>query len=82
MNIKHLKKIYTPLYESAFKYGIIHWGASKHIKPLKVLQNRACRTILALNPLTGEKELYLKMGVKKLDEVHKTQLMMGSLVAS
>ena len=40
------------------------------------MQNRAYRTILALNPLTGEKELYPKMGVKKLDEVHKTQLMM------
>jgi len=25
-NMKHLKKIYIPLYESVLSYGIIHWG--------------------------------------------------------
>jgi len=73
---KHLVKLYTPLYESVLTYGVIHWGASAHIKPLKVLQNKVCRTILNLEKRTSESKIYPKMGVPKLEDVHKLKTLM------
>ena len=73
---KHLIRIYVPLYESVLSYGIIHWGASAHIRPLKVLQNRVCRSIENLNRLTSEEEIYAKMGVMGLENLHKLRLLM------
>lgn len=75
-NAKHLVKIYVPLYESVFSHGIIHWGACKHTKPIKVLQNKVCRTILSLPARTSESEIYAKMGVGRLEEVHRQRLLM------
>ena len=75
-NITHLKRIYKPLYEASFTYGIIHWGASKHIKPIKVLQNKVCRTILNSNNKASESEIYPMMGVMGLEEIYKTRLLM------
>ena len=39
-NTWHLQKLYPLLYESVLGYGIVHWGASAHIQPIKVLQNK------------------------------------------
>ena len=75
-NSWHLQKLYTSLYESVFSYGIIHWGASAHIKPIKVLQNKVCRTILSLNRRTSEEEIYPKMNKMKLEQLHRYRLMM------
>lgn len=75
-NVRHLKKLYLPLYESVFRYGILHWGASRHIKPLKVLQNKVCKNILSLPPRTTESEVYEKMNVLRLEEVHRNNLLM------
>lgn len=51
--VRHLMKLYAPLYESVLNYGIIHWGACRHIKPLEVLQNEVCKSILSLSPRTS-----------------------------
>jgi hypothetical protein len=56
----HLKKLYNPLFESVMSYGIIHWGTCKHVKPIKVLQNRLCRTILGHIRGTSETIIYSK----------------------
>ena len=61
-NQHHMLKLYQPLYESVMSYGIIHWGASAHIKPIKVLQNKVCRSILNLDRMTSEADIYSKMG--------------------
>jgi hypothetical protein len=75
-NIKHLKNIYVPLYESVLSYGIIHWGACRHIKPIKVLQNKACRTILSLPPRSTESAIYRERNLVRLEEVHRRRLLM------
>lgn len=75
-NEKHLKKLYLLLYESVFTYGIIHWGASKHIRPIKILQNKVCRSILSLPPRTTESIIYTRMNVLKLEDVYKYRLRM------
>ena len=62
INQNHLKKLYQPLYESNLNYGIIHWGGSAHIRPIKVLQNKVCRSIMNLDPRTSETEIYRRMG--------------------
>jgi len=41
-----------------------------------VLQNKVCRTILSLGARAKESEIYSKVGVKRLDQVHKIRLMM------
>lgn len=74
-NEKHLKKLYQPLYESVFSYGIIHWGASKHIQPLKILQNKVCKNILSLPLRTTEKTVYEKMKVNVFEEVYQIKLL-------
>lgn len=74
LNSSHLKRLYSPLYESVFSYGIVHWGACKHIKPIKVLQNRVCRTILKLNVRTSESIIYPQMKVARLEELFKIRL--------
>jgi hypothetical protein len=43
INSWHLQKLYYPLYESVFSYRILHWGASAHVEPIKVLQNKVTR---------------------------------------
>lgn len=70
----HLKKLYVLLYESVFNYGIIHWGACKHIKPIKVLQNRVCRTILRHDSQTTEQAIYTDMEMARLEELYKIKL--------
>lgn len=73
-NKQHLKKLYTSLYESVLSYGMIHWGASKHNKPLKMLQNRVCRTILGHDKRTSEAAIYTEMKVAKLEELHRIRV--------
>ena len=51
-------------------------GASAHIRPLKVLQNRVCRSIQNLDRLTSEAEIYPKMGVMGLEDLHRLRLLM------
>jgi len=73
MSKKHLLKFYRPLYESNFSYGIIHWGASHHVEPIKILQNKVCRSIPSLNPRTSETEIYHKFGEygQKFENLYK-----------
>lgn len=71
----HLKRIYGPLYESVFAYGIIHSGASKHIKPLRILLNNVYRSILNLDKKSSEHGIYAKMRVMRLDNLHKLRLL-------
>jgi hypothetical protein len=73
---RHLLKLYPPLYESKFSYGIIHWGASAHIKPIKVLQNKVCRNILSLNKRTSEADIYPKMQRMQVEKLHKFRLLL------
>jgi len=73
---RHLIKLYKPLYESVLNYGIIHWGGSHHLSPIKVLQNRVCRTILGMNRRTSEKEIYVQMEVHKVEELFKYRLLL------
>ena len=72
----HLLKLYKPLYESVMSYGILHWGASHHISPLKVLQNRVCRTILNMPKRTSAIDIYAQMGVQNIDQLYKSGLLM------
>jgi len=74
-NTYHLKKLYNPLYESAINYGIIHWGGSHHIAPLKVLQNKVCRIILNMGYRTSETEIYPKMKVLKIENLYKLRML-------
>ena len=76
LNSWQLQKLYSPLYESILNYGIIHWGGSAHIQPLKVLQNKVCRMILSMGRRTWEAEIYHKMNKLKLENVYKTRLLM------
>lgn len=71
----YLKRIHKPLYESIMNYGIIHWGGSKHIKAIKVLQNKVARTILSLHPRTTESEIYPNLGAVGLEDLYKTRLL-------
>ena len=75
-NKKHLINLYTPLYESVLTYGIMHWGASAHTDPLKILQNKVCRTILNLGWMAPASEIYSKMRVMNLHELYKMRLLM------
>jgi endonuclease/exonuclease/phosphatase (EEP) superfamily protein YafD len=70
----HLKKLYTTLYESVLSYGIIHWGACKHLMPTKVLQNKVCQGILGHSWGTSEAAIYSEMKVARLEELHKIRL--------
>lgn len=74
MSTLHLKRLYAPLYESVFSYGIVHWGACRHIKPIKILQNRVCRTILGHRSVTSEAAIYSQMRVARLEELFKIRL--------
>lgn len=71
----HLQRLYKPLYEATMNYGIIHWGGSHHIAPLKVLQNRVCRSILNLNSRSSEVNIYPKMNVMKIENLYKFRLL-------
>lgn len=73
---KYLKKLYHPLYESVMTYGIIHWGASNHIQPIKMVQNRVCRSILSLAPQTSESTIYPGMGAMELNNIYKYRMRM------
>ena len=59
-----------------FSYGIVFWGACRHIQPIKVLQNRVCRKILMHGKGTSEAEIYSQMKVPELRELHKIQIAM------
>jgi len=72
----HLKKLYATLYESVYSYGIMHWGACKHIKPIKVLQNAVCRIILNHQRGSSESEIYEQMKVARVEELYKIRLLM------
>lgn len=74
MSTPHLKRLYVPLYESVFSYGIVHWGACRHIKPIKILQNRVCRTILGHRSVTSEAVIYPQMKVARLEELFRIRL--------
>lgn len=74
-NMQHLRNLYTPLYESVLNYGIIHWGASAHVKPVKVLQNKVCRNILGLGYRTSEAEIYTKMQKENLEKLYRKRLL-------
>lgn len=71
---KHLCKLYQSLYESVLTYGIVHWGGTHHLKPLKVLQNSVCRCILGLEKRTSETEIYSKMKMPRLENLHKIRV--------
>lgn len=75
-SVLHLRRIYFPLYESVLGYGIFHRGACKHIKQIKVLQNKVCRTILGHRTGTSEAAIYSEMKVARLEELHKVRLAM------
>ena len=57
-------------------YGIIHWGSSHHIQPIKVLQNKLCRGVLNLEARTSETEIYRKMKVSKLEKLYKKRVLL------
>jgi hypothetical protein len=75
-NSWHLRKLYVPLYESVFSYGIIHWGASACVKPIKVRQNKVCRSILSLNKRTSEKDIYQTIQKMRVEELYRYRLLM------
>ena len=74
LNSKHLTTLYRALYESTMSYGVIHWGSSCHIKPVKVLQNKVCRTIHQLHKRTSETEIYSQMKALRLQDLCKRRL--------
>jgi hypothetical protein len=76
MNVNHLKHLYKPLYESVLAFGIIHWGASAHLKPLKVLQNKVCRSILSLPIRSSEIMIYEKMNSMCLEKLYTYRMLM------
>ena len=49
-------------------------GSSYHIAPLKVLQNKVCRTILSMNSRTSEVEIDPKMNQMKKKNPYKFRL--------
>ena len=71
---KHLCYLYKSLYESVLSYGLIHWGSSKHLQPVKVLQNKVARTILSLDKRTSEGDIYPKLGAQKLENLYRTRV--------
>jgi len=75
-NQKHLKALYSPLYESVMSVGIIHWGGSAHTNPIKVLQNKVCRSIVSLPPKTSKDIMYPQMEKWSLDKLYKYRLLM------
>ena len=76
INTNLLLKLYRPLFESNFSYGIIHWGASHHIKPIKIIQNKLCRSLLKLHKRTSETVIYNRMGKfgEKFEALYKYQV--------
>ena len=67
--------LYRALYESTMSYGLIHlWGASCHMKPVKVLQNKVCWTIQSMHKRTSEAVIYDKMGVLRLEDLYQQRL--------
>ena len=73
-NIYHLRRLYRSLYESTVSYGIIHWGGSAHIQPIKILQNKVCRNILSMHKRSSETEIYSKIQVMRLENLYKYRL--------
>ena len=73
---KHLQKLYVPLWESVLNYGIIHWGSSKHVQPVEVLQNRVRRCILSMGWRTSEKEIHTKIKAINLERLCRNRISM------
>ena len=71
-----LEKLYPSLYESVLSHGIIHWGKTAHAKQIKVLQNKLVRSIMNLDRMSSERELYSRFKYGKFENVYKKCLLM------
>jgi len=70
---KHLIRIYTALYDSVLRYGIINWGGASAylIKPLSVLQKRAIRSIAGIRVGDGTGTWFQRLKILNLEKLHK-----------
>ena len=71
-----LLKLYQPLFESNFSFGIIHWGSSHHTKPIRIIQNKICKSIRRLDKRTSESVISEEMGRngKKCENLYKNRV--------